>query len=205
MQEIKLFQIANSLIDVLVYVPSLGKAYDTADWGPRHAVVSLEHLLDLVAGGESERLDKLHGRMSQMDFTPGPRLALLNDQRDDTPEFSQVAHPADDEKVTADPSDEASNPQLKSQGYEQTISDDVSAIAGQEMKSLLDLQFMARSIETQQEQKERSDDGGDSPKYMVTAGSASQPLLPLQPDSVIHRPGGNYQINLDYQQILSSL
>ncbi|KAL4912478.1 hypothetical protein BDW62DRAFT_216281 [Aspergillus aurantiobrunneus] len=74
--EIKLFQLANSLIDVLVYVPSLSKTYNNSDWGPLHAVVALEHLLDIVAGGKSERLDKLHTRMAQMEFTPSPNRAL---------------------------------------------------------------------------------------------------------------------------------
>ncbi|KAL2837846.1 hypothetical protein BJY01DRAFT_39839 [Aspergillus pseudoustus] len=82
--EIKLFQLASSLIDVLVYVPSLAKAYDGTDWGPRHAVVELENLLDAVAGGKSERLDKLHMRMVQMDFTPSPRRALLETESDES-------------------------------------------------------------------------------------------------------------------------
>ncbi|KAL2819160.1 hypothetical protein BJX63DRAFT_418923 [Aspergillus granulosus] len=80
--EIKLFQLASSLIDVLMYVPSLAKAYDGTDWGPRHAVVALEHLLDIVAGGKSERLDKLHMRMAQMNFTPSPRRPLPEAESD---------------------------------------------------------------------------------------------------------------------------
>ncbi|KAL4975580.1 hypothetical protein BDW66DRAFT_160374 [Aspergillus desertorum] len=79
--EIKLSQLANSLLDVLVYVPSLSKMYDCSDWGPRHAIVELEHLLAIVAGGRSERLDNLHSRMAQIDFTPAPRKALLMSER----------------------------------------------------------------------------------------------------------------------------
>ncbi|KAL6229392.1 hypothetical protein BDW75DRAFT_249700 [Aspergillus navahoensis] len=75
--EIKLSQLANSLIDVLVYVPSLSNLYDGSDWGPRHAIVELEHLLGIVAGGRSERLDSLQRRMAQIGFTPAPRKALL--------------------------------------------------------------------------------------------------------------------------------
>ncbi|KAL3467807.1 hypothetical protein BJX64DRAFT_123501 [Aspergillus heterothallicus] len=81
--EIKLFQLATSLIDVLVYVPSLAKAYDGTDWGPRQAVMDLGNLLDAVAGGKSERLDKLHMRMAQMNFTPSPRKALLEVEIDE--------------------------------------------------------------------------------------------------------------------------
>ncbi|RDW79263.1 fungal specific transcription factor domain-containing protein [Aspergillus mulundensis] len=81
--EIKLFQLANSLIDVLVYVPSLSKIYSDCEWGPRHAVVELEHLLDIVAGGKSERLDNLHIRMAQIDYTPAPRKALPSSEDDD--------------------------------------------------------------------------------------------------------------------------
>ncbi|KAL4787951.1 hypothetical protein BJX76DRAFT_368283 [Aspergillus varians] len=80
--EIKLFQLANSLIDVLVYVPSLSKTCEGSDWGPRHAVVALENLLDIVAGGKSERLDNLHSRMAHIDFTPNPRRALPGSERD---------------------------------------------------------------------------------------------------------------------------
>ncbi|KAI9369324.1 hypothetical protein BJX61DRAFT_536514 [Aspergillus egyptiacus] len=80
--EIKLSQLANSLIDVLVYVPSLAKSRDGSHWGPRHAVVALENLLGIVAGGSSERLDKLHSRMAQMEFTPTPRRALLEVESD---------------------------------------------------------------------------------------------------------------------------
>ncbi|KAL4770096.1 hypothetical protein BDW60DRAFT_224518 [Aspergillus nidulans var. acristatus] len=91
--EIKLSQLANSLIDVLVYVPSLSKVYDGSDWGPRHAIVELERLLDIVAGGQSERLDKLHSRMAQIDFTPAPRKALSE---------------SDDQESEGSPSDEIS-------------------------------------------------------------------------------------------------
>ncbi|KAL5045443.1 hypothetical protein BDW71DRAFT_214986 [Aspergillus fruticulosus] len=75
--EIKLSQLANSLIDVLVYVPSLSTIYGGSDWGPRHAIVELEHLLGIVSGGRSERLDNLHSRMAQIDYTPAPGKALL--------------------------------------------------------------------------------------------------------------------------------
>ncbi|KAL4878847.1 hypothetical protein BJY04DRAFT_220681 [Aspergillus karnatakaensis] len=94
--EIKLFQLANSLADVLIYVPSQFKRYDNFDWGPRHAVVELEHLLDLVSGGKSERLDKLHARMAQMDFTPSPREALLADESEGSPQESEGLSVADE-------------------------------------------------------------------------------------------------------------
>ncbi|KAL2829211.1 hypothetical protein BDW59DRAFT_178557 [Aspergillus cavernicola] len=99
--EIKLFQLANSLIDVLVYIPSLAKKYDGSDWGPRHAVVALESLLDLVAGGKSERLDNLHSRMAQMEFTPVPKRALLDIECDACSQ-SQGSEPAVDELSPAD-------------------------------------------------------------------------------------------------------
>ncbi|KAL4968347.1 uncharacterized protein BDV14DRAFT_212055 [Aspergillus stella-maris] len=67
--EIKLFQLANSLIDVLIYVPSLPTTYEGSEWGPRHALVALERLLAIVAGGRSRRLDRLHDRMAQLDFS----------------------------------------------------------------------------------------------------------------------------------------
>ncbi|KAL2864533.1 uncharacterized protein BJX67DRAFT_361369 [Aspergillus lucknowensis] len=87
--EIKLFQLANSLIDVLVYVPSLTKPYDGFAWGPRHAVVALEHLLNLVAGGKSERLDRLHARMAQLDFTPTLGKALPEVEGDESSSGSE--------------------------------------------------------------------------------------------------------------------
>ncbi|KAL4871085.1 hypothetical protein BDV12DRAFT_206933 [Aspergillus spectabilis] len=103
--EIKLFQLANSLIDILVYVPSQFTTYDSSDWGPRHAVVALDHLLDLVAGGKSERLDKLRTRMAQMNFTPTPMRALQANEGDESPRGFEglsvvdeipTAHEADD-------------------------------------------------------------------------------------------------------------
>ncbi|KAL4944192.1 hypothetical protein BDV06DRAFT_210490 [Aspergillus oleicola] len=78
--EIKLFQLANSLIDVLIYVPSLSTIYEGSEWGPRHALVALERLLEIVAGGRSRRLDRLHNRMAQMDFTQIPSGALSSDK-----------------------------------------------------------------------------------------------------------------------------
>ncbi|KAL4797917.1 hypothetical protein BDV19DRAFT_377386 [Aspergillus venezuelensis] len=67
--EIKLYQLANSLIDVLIYVPSLSTTYEGSEWGLRHALVALERLLAIVAGGRSRRLDRLHDRMAQLDFS----------------------------------------------------------------------------------------------------------------------------------------
>jgi hypothetical protein len=55
--------------------------------------VELERLLDIVAGGQSERLDKLHSRMAQIDFTPAPRKALSE---------------SDDQESEGSPSDEIS-------------------------------------------------------------------------------------------------
>ncbi|KAJ0418991.1 hypothetical protein BJY00DRAFT_172710 [Aspergillus carlsbadensis] len=105
--EIKLFQLANSLIDVLTFVPSLAKAYDGTDWGPEHAVVELQNLLGIVAGGNSERLDKLHMRMAQMNFTPSPRRALMEVESDEgTPGSSESEGPsAVDEMLGCDNTD----------------------------------------------------------------------------------------------------
>lgn len=55
--------------------------------------MELERLLDIVAGGRSERLDKLHHRMAQIDFTPAPRKALSE---------------SDDQESEGSPSDEIS-------------------------------------------------------------------------------------------------
>jgi hypothetical protein len=106
-QEIKLFQLTNSLIDVLTFVPSLAKAYDGTDWGPQHAVVDLHNLLGIVAGGKSERLDKLHMRMAQMNLTPSPRRALLEHESDEgTPRSSESDGPsAVDEMLGCDDAD----------------------------------------------------------------------------------------------------
>ncbi|KAL3478668.1 hypothetical protein BJX99DRAFT_269101 [Aspergillus californicus] len=106
--EIKLFQLASSLIDVLVYVPSLGNTYNGSDWGPRHAVVDLEHLLGLVAGGKSERLDKLHHRMAQLDYTPSPRRALLDVESDTCSQVSEEVSSID-EIFPCDEADRFSN------------------------------------------------------------------------------------------------
>jgi hypothetical protein len=113
LQEIKLFQLANSLIDVLTFVPSLAKTYDGTDWGPQHAVVELQNLLGIVAGGDSERLDKLHMRMAQMNFTPSPRRALLEVESDEgTPGSSEPGgSPAVDEILGCDDAENFSGSQ----------------------------------------------------------------------------------------------
>lgn len=196
-----MFQLANSLVDVLIYVPSLGKSCGTSDWGPRQAVVELERLLDLVAGGESERLDTLHTRMSQMDFTPAPRQGLLGAQRGETPEIPKVAHLADDELPATDETDETSSSQSGFPGYDQTISDEASVITDQEINRILDLEVMVGPIGNQQVQEDGSDDGSRaSLEYMAAVDFASQPLtIPEMP-----RPGENRQIpTLDLQQIFS--
>lgn len=43
----------------------------------------MEHLLDAVAGAKSERLDRLHTRMAEIDFTPTPRRPLSESECDE--------------------------------------------------------------------------------------------------------------------------
>lgn len=200
MQETKLFQLANSLIDVLVYAPSLEKAYSNTDWGPRHAVVSLEHLLGLVAGGQSERLDKLHSRMAQMNFTPAPRRALSETQRDDILDITRPASDAD-EIPDADTPDEGFHSQSEFHWREQTASDGVSVSTDQDIDLPLDLTFMARSIPQEQEKGLHGGEGGVSLDYMTDLGP--QPLLFPQPAFPTSHPGESHQFSYDFESRVS--
>ncbi|KAL4931989.1 uncharacterized protein BDV17DRAFT_301546 [Aspergillus undulatus] len=123
--EIKLFQLANSLIDVIVYVPSLSRAYDGSDWGPRHAVVALERLLDIVAGGRSERLDKLHSRMAQMDYTPTPMRALSSESTES--DESEEGSPIDEESKPFEGDGNVSESQWSEAGRKEDLLVDFSS------------------------------------------------------------------------------
>ncbi|KAK2757724.1 hypothetical protein FQN54_004693 [Arachnomyces sp. PD_36] len=194
--EIKLFQLANSLIDVLVYAPSLGKAYSTIDWGPRHAVVALEHLLDMVASGQSERLDKLHARMAQMNFTPTPRKALVEARRGETRDMLRDDLPVDG-YATSCTADGGSNSQTEYESSEQ-ISDDVSTIDNQKPDTFSDVGDPVRST-IQGEQGERLNSGVAE----SSADLGSEPSLLPQLATIIPQIRHNPGFSLDYGRVPS--
>ncbi|KAJ5131978.1 hypothetical protein N7448_006136 [Penicillium atrosanguineum] len=63
--EIKLLQIANSVLDVVLCMPKFLN-HQTCHIGPLDAVITIEHLLSQVGGVKSDRLSVLHQRLSQM-------------------------------------------------------------------------------------------------------------------------------------------
>lgn len=64
-QEIKLLQVANSILDFMLCVPN-PLEHQTCRIGPFDAVLAIEQLLSQVGGAESERLCLLHQRLSQI-------------------------------------------------------------------------------------------------------------------------------------------
>ncbi|CAI7625724.1 unnamed protein product [Penicillium manginii] len=63
--EIKLLQVANPILDLLLCMPDLA-IYKTTHFGPLDALLAIEQLLSKVGGSKSERLCQLHDRLSQI-------------------------------------------------------------------------------------------------------------------------------------------
>ncbi|KAL5335397.1 hypothetical protein BJX70DRAFT_410540 [Aspergillus crustosus] len=131
--EIKLFQLANSLVDVLLYVPSHFTTYDSFDWGPRHAVVALDHLLDLVAGGKSERLDTLRTRMAQLDFTPTPGRVLIAKNSEENPRESEELSVVDEILATQEAKDSLNHHLTEKEWFKDDAGDDLLQLAEPEV------------------------------------------------------------------------
>ncbi|KAJ5432119.1 uncharacterized protein N7458_011275 [Penicillium daleae] len=87
-QEIKLLQVANSVLDIVLCMPKL-LSHQTSHFGPLDAVVAIERLLSQVGGVKSERLCVLHQRFSQVPSSITTSLILeLPDQEDGLDEFA---------------------------------------------------------------------------------------------------------------------
>ncbi|KAJ5997368.1 hypothetical protein N7522_009028 [Penicillium canescens] len=63
--EIKLLQVANPILDLLLCMPNL-LTYKACPFGPLDAVIAIEQLLLKVGGSNSERLGQLHQRLRQV-------------------------------------------------------------------------------------------------------------------------------------------
>ncbi|KAJ5365975.1 hypothetical protein N7517_008861 [Penicillium concentricum] len=63
--EIKLLQIANPILDLVLCMPTL-LTYKTSHFSPLDAVIAIEQLLSKVGGSKSERLSQLHQRLRQV-------------------------------------------------------------------------------------------------------------------------------------------
>lgn len=90
-QEIKLLQVANPILDLLLCMPNL-PMHTTSQFGPLDAVVAIEQLLSKVGGSKSERLCQLHRRLKQvaasMEHVP-PMLECPKEE-DDLEEFFEL-------------------------------------------------------------------------------------------------------------------
>jgi hypothetical protein len=67
-QEIKLLQIANSALDIVLCMPNV-LTHETCRLGPLDAVVAIEQLLSKVGGTKSQRLGLLHQRLTHIPST----------------------------------------------------------------------------------------------------------------------------------------
>lgn len=81
-QEIKLLQVANSILDFTLCVPNL-LAHQTCRIGPFDAVIAIEQLLSQVGGIESERLCILHQRLSHIPSSMSLPLMLESPEEEE--------------------------------------------------------------------------------------------------------------------------
>ncbi|EEA26515.1 hypothetical protein EYB25_003752 [Talaromyces marneffei] len=88
--EVKLSQVAHSLLDTIAVVPSIGQMRGQ-QYGPEHVVIALEQLLGLTASGKSEHLSLLRSRMVELEVWGPSRLCLT------LPTHPQIESEVDDE------------------------------------------------------------------------------------------------------------
>jgi hypothetical protein len=81
-QEIKLHQVANSILDFMLCMPNLLE-YQTCRIGPFDAVLAIEQLLSQVGGIKSERLCLLHQRFSQIPSSMSLPLMLESSEQEE--------------------------------------------------------------------------------------------------------------------------
>jgi hypothetical protein len=84
--EIKIFEIANTLLDVINCVPSLTFG-DSMTQGPRDIFHGLSHLLGSLSGGQSRSLALLQGKIAELKtpFVSIPRFVEIHDQVETSP------------------------------------------------------------------------------------------------------------------------
>jgi hypothetical protein len=84
LQEVKLLQVASSLLDVIYYAPSVGRRLGGQRYGPLDAIVSIEDLLSQVTLGKSEILNMLRSRMAQLNLVPAsiPTMDYSEDEKE---------------------------------------------------------------------------------------------------------------------------
>ncbi|KAF3391245.1 putative sucrose utilization protein SUC1 [Penicillium rolfsii] len=86
-QEIKLLQVANSLLDFMLCMPKLLE-HQTCRVGPFDAVLAIEQILSQVGGSNSERLSLLHQRLSQIPSSITLPLTLDSPEEEEVLEFT---------------------------------------------------------------------------------------------------------------------
>jgi hypothetical protein len=86
-QEIKLFEIANTLLDVINCVPAMSQDLSLRTQTPRDVLHSLCCLLSSIRGDQSHGLTLLQSKIaeSKVAFRPIPRVIEIKDQRPDSP------------------------------------------------------------------------------------------------------------------------
>ncbi|OGE58424.1 hypothetical protein PENARI_c001G04083 [Penicillium arizonense] len=80
--EIKLLQVANPILDLLLCMPNL-LTYKACPFGPLDAVIAIEQLLLKVGGSKSERLGQLHQRLRQVPSMVNMPLMLESPKQED--------------------------------------------------------------------------------------------------------------------------
>jgi hypothetical protein len=87
MQEIKLFEIANTLLDVITCVPAMSQDLSLRTQTPRDVLHSLCCLLSSIGGGQSHGLTILQSKIaeSKVPFRPIPRVVEIKDHPADSP------------------------------------------------------------------------------------------------------------------------
>jgi hypothetical protein len=81
-QEIKLHQVANSILDFMLCMPNLLE-HQTCRIEPFDAVLAIEQLLSQVGGIKSERLCLLHQRLSQIPSSMSLPLMLESPEQEE--------------------------------------------------------------------------------------------------------------------------
>ena len=86
-QEIKLFEIANTLLDVINCVPFMSQDLSLRTQTPRNVLHSLCCLLSSIGGANSHNLIVLQSKVaeSKIPFRPIPRVIELRDHRPASP------------------------------------------------------------------------------------------------------------------------
>jgi hypothetical protein len=106
-QELKIFEIANSLLDVINCVPSV-TAFGSALMiqGPREIFHGLSSLLASLSGSNSRCLNLLQAKMaaSSVPFLSIPRLVEVHDDNVASPDSSEIIPPLSLGEVDIEPS-----------------------------------------------------------------------------------------------------